>query len=274
MDSEIKKSSYFNHFFHLSSYHWLHSLLILLNLICVVMISSDQLTPEKVHLLNQWVVILRYVFSIELVVRLVLLRGDFFKNHQNTFMAIILIASYALEVPSLTIFLTFAMLKSLRQLSFIPKTRHVIDAFIRTLPGVFNVLFMIILAYVVFGALATILFGKQVPELWGNFMNSFISLQQAMLGDDWGNNLRATMKFYPHAWIFLAIFLFLVSMILLNLFVGIIVDSMQNVEESNDKSSAQDKKETPPLPSHEDDLALIKKDIAEIKKILKKHVES
>lgn len=271
MGKEIKKINCSSHFFHFSAYHWLHTLLIFVNLFCIVMMTSDQLTIDKVNLLDQWIFILRYIFSFELIARLIFMRRDFFKNHQNTFMAVVLIASYALEVPSLTVFLTFATLQSLRQLSFIPKTRHVIDSFTRTLPGVFNVLFMIILAYIVFGALGTILFGKQVPALWGNFMNSFISLQQAMLGDDWGNNLRATMKFYPHAWIFLAIFVFLVSMILLNLFVGVIVDSMQNVEESGDKSDSSD---DAGASSKDADLVAIKKDIAEIKKILKKHVDS
>jgi voltage-gated sodium channel len=177
---------------------------------------------------------------------------------------IVLAASFLLKLPELIILLSFVCLKSFRTLDFLPKTRHIIDAFTRTLPGVFNVLLMIILAYVIFGALATHLFGAHVPSLWGDFMTSFLSLQQAMLGDDWGNNLRATMKFYPHAWVFLAIFLFVVSMILLNLFVGIIVDSMQSVEEKSDKSDDDDS-----LISKQEFEAL-RRDIEEIKVLLKK----
>ncbi|MBX9697023.1 MAG: ion transporter [Alphaproteobacteria bacterium] len=252
-------------FFHSSPYHWFYTTLLFLTLGDVVLIALDRLGPETVKLLREAVLWFRVIFVVELVVRAVLLQKLFWKNQQNIFVAFVLAASFFLKVPELVILLSFVSLKSFRMIEFLPKTRNIIDAFIRTLPGVFNVLLMIILAYVVFGALATHLFGPKVPALWGDFMTSFLSLQQAMLGDDWGNNLRATMKFYPHAWVFLAVFLFVVSMILLNLFVGIIVDSMQSVEEKSNESSD----DSQPLVSKSEFDAL-RQDIADIKALLKK----
>lgn len=266
MNPNARQSSKMMFFFHEGSYHWVHSALVFFNLFIAVLIASDQFLPPTVQTLNQCMIVLRYLFLIELLFRMILMKGEFFKKSQNIFMTIILASSFFMDAPSLTVLLTFVALKSFRTIHFIPKTKQMIDAFIRTLPGVLNVLLMIVIAFVVFATLATHLFGAYVPRLWGNFMASFLSLQQVMLGDDWGNNLRATMAFYPHAWIFLTVFLFLVSMILLNLFVGVIVDAMQNVEEPSDDVVDSSKQA--------DDLEHIKQEVREIKKILKKHISS
>lgn len=257
------RTNRYEFFFHSSPYHWFYTTLLFLTLGDIFLISLDRLEPAAVTILREAVLWLRWIFAIELTIRAVLLRKLFWKNQQNIFVTFVVIASFSLKLPELIVLLAFVCLKSFRTLDFLPKTRHIIDAFTRTLPGVFNVLLMIILAYVIFGALATHLFGPHVPSLWGDFMTSFLSLQQAMLGDDWGNNLRATMKFYPHAWVFLVIFLFVVSMILLNLFVGIIVDSMQTVEEKSDKCD-----DDAPLISPAEFKAL-RQDIEEIKVLLK-----
>jgi voltage-gated sodium channel len=72
--------------------------------------------------------------------------------------------------------------------------------------------------------------------LWGALPQSLISLQQMSLSDDWGTNLRATMAQYPYAWIFFQIFLIIMTYMLLNLFIGIIVDAMQSAQQGSNKS--------------------------------------
>ena len=101
-----------------------------------------------------------------------------------------------------------------------------------------------------------------MPDLWGTIPQSMLSLQQIMLGDDWGNNLRATGKFYPYAWVFSTAFLIVVTFVLLNVFVGVIVDAMQTAEEGDDSDEK--------MQALQQELKSIKHDIALIKKAVTK----
>jgi len=125
-----------------------------------------------------------------------------------------------------------------------------------------NLLLLILISYFIFAVLATNMYGEKVPELWGSIPQSLLSLQQIMLGDDWGNNLRATLKFYPYAWIFSSAFLIVVTFILLNVFVGVIVDAMQTAEEGDDPDSNTD--------ALQKELQALRKDMEAIKKAVVK----
>lgn len=178
----------------------------------------------------------------------------------NLFSFAVLGVSFIFKAPELTVLLLFHFYRSLRIVGS-KKTRHVIDTLFHTIPGVLNLLFLICIAYFAFAVLGTYLFGAKVPHLWGTIGQSLLSLQQAMLGDDWGNNLRDTLKFYPYAWVFSTAFLIIMTFILLNVFIGVIVDAMQTAEQGEDKEEEGEglKKE----------MVSLRNDIHALKKILK-----
>lgn len=221
--------------------HWIDTALVTINAILIASFNMAFLVkdPDLHALIGHFIQGFLCLFIAEELVRFFLLRGDFLKDHRNIFTVIVLILAVTLQIPDLTILLMFNSFRALRLLSS-KKTRHVIDTLFHAIPGVLNLLVLIIIAFVIFAVLATNLFGQQVPHLWGTIGESLISLQQIMLGDDWGNNLRETMKVYPYAWILSIAFLIAVTFILLNVFIGVIVDAMQTAEEEDDSNKDMD----------------------------------
>lgn len=213
--------------------HWGDTALVVMNALVITLYNMAVFSqnPPIHQFLGQVTSIFLYILIGAEIIRLIMYGTSFLKDHRNIFVILVLGAAFILKLPELTILLLFNTLRTLRVIDLFPKTRHVIDTLFHALPGVMNLLLLIILSYFIFAVLATNLYSEYVPELWGSIPQSLLSLQQIMLGDDWGNNLRATLRFYPYAWIFSTAFLVVVTFILLNVFVGVIVDAMQTAEE-------------------------------------------
>lgn len=227
----MKKS----HFINTPIAHWIDTALVTINAILVCLFNMEIFEHgSEIHaFIGQAIIFFLCIFVVGELIRLYILKLDFFKDHRNIFCAAVLIVAIALRKPDLTILLLFNSFRALRLLTS-KKTRHIIDALFHAIPGALNLLILIIMAFFIFAVLGTNLFGEHVPKLWGTITQSLLSLQQIMVGDNWGSNLEETMKFYPYAWIFSTAFLILVTFILLNVFIGVIVDAMQAAAEEND----------------------------------------
>lgn len=245
--------------------HWADTVLVLINALVITLFNMAVFSHNlPVHqFLGQLSHLFLYFFIVIEISRILLERRNFFKDHRNVFVVLVLGAAVTLGLPELTILLLFNTLRTLRIIDLFPKTRHVIDTLFHSLPGSMNLLLLIFLSYFIFAVLGTNLYADQVPDLWGSIPQSLLSLQQIMLGDDWGNNLRATLKFYPYAWIFSTAFLVVVTFVLLNVFVGVIVDAMQTAELGNDSETEME--------ALQKEVKRLRQDIAVIKQAVTKN---
>lgn len=252
------------HFLNSPTMHWFDAFLVVANALVITLFNTAAFikNPDLHANLDLLIHVFLYAFAALEIWRIAIFRADFFKDHRNIFVVLVLIAAFSFNIPDLTILLLFNSLRAFRLLDFFPKTRHVIDTLFHAIPGSINLLLLILIAYFIFAVLATNMYGEKVPELWGSISQSLLSLQQIMLGDDWGNNLRATLKFYPYAWIFSTAFLIVVTFILLNVFVGVIVDAMQTAEEGSNSESDMD--------ALQKEIQTLRKDIEIIKKSIVK----
>lgn len=224
--------------------HWIDTSLLYINLGLVALENSWSFQKQHSILLQTILHVFVIFFLIEAVIRMVIQGRSFFTDHRNFFTLAVLSSCLYFDMPELTVLLAFRSLRAWRTLEFIPKTRHVIDALYHAIPGVINIIFLIVFVFIIFTVLGVYLFGSQVPDLWGNYTQSFTTLQQIMLSDDWGNNLRATSKFYPHSWVFFLSFLTIITFVLLNLFIGVIVDAMQSAQEEKEANKRAEYEET------------------------------
>lgn len=229
----------FTQFIQSEKIHWLDTFLVVLNAVIITFynLAIFSSIPNIYSMLGIVSYGFLYFFILLEFLRFITSPKKFFHDHRNIFTLFVLGVAVSLKNPDLTILLIFSSLRTLRLINYFPKTRHLIDALFHALPGVINLIVLILVSYFVFAVLATNMYGEKVPELWGSIPQSLLSLQQIMLGDDWGNNLRATLKHYPYAWLFSTVFLVLTSFVLLNVFVGVIVDSMQAAEEGNNSDN-------------------------------------
>lgn len=193
---------------------------------------------ELFSLLNK---ICLYIFIVELSLKLMAWRRDFFRDGWNIFdFAIVLICM--IPVPTISIFRALRVLRVFRVISSFNKTRRIITALVKSLPSMFSVIFILLLFFYMYSIICTHLFGSTFPKYFGNLESSVFSLFQIMTLESWSESIvRPIMQEYSYAGFIFISFIFISSYCILNLVVGIIVTSMQ--EEAVDEEFCSHNKE-------------------------------
>ena len=169
-----------------------------------------------------------FVFVIEVLIKLLNRRLEFFKNGWNIFDFIIIGIALVPSSGSFSVLRALRIFRAMRLLSVVPSMRKVVQALFLAIPGIFSVGSIILLIFYVSSVLATNFFGNNFDEWFGSVGRSMYSLFQIMTLESWSMGIvRPVMAVYPYSWIFFVIFILITSFAVMNLFIGIIVDAMQ-----------------------------------------------
>jgi voltage-gated sodium channel len=121
------------------------------------------------------------------------------------------------------------VIRALRLLSVVPQMRGVIQALLDALPGMGAVILLLLIVYYVFGVMATLLYGDTHPQWFGTLGESLYSLFQIMTLESWSMGIvRPVMEVHPNAWVFFVPFIVITAFAVLNLFIGLLVTTMQS----------------------------------------------
>jgi voltage-gated sodium channel len=83
--------------------------------------------------------------------------------------------------------------------------------------------------------MATKLFGASFPDWFGTLGRSAYSLFQVTTLESWSMGIvRPVMEVHPHAWAFFVPFILITTFAVVNLVVGLIVNSMQDAHHAED----------------------------------------
>jgi voltage-gated sodium channel len=124
------------------------------------------------------------------------------------------------------------VIRALRLLSVIPQMRAVVQALLDALPGMGAVIVMISIVFYVFGVMATIMYGDNFDAWFGTLGRSLYSLFQIMTLESWSMGIvRPVMEQHPMAWAFFVPFIVITAFSVLNLFIGLLVNTMQSAVE-------------------------------------------
>jgi voltage-gated sodium channel len=122
------------------------------------------------------------------------------------------------------------VLRVLRLISAVPKMRFVVESLARSLPGLGSIGLLLMLFFYVFAVMATKLYGAHFPQWFGSLWSSMFSLFQIMTLEGWADIAREVMAREPGAWVFFLAFILLATFTVLNLFIAVIVNAMQEPE--------------------------------------------
>jgi voltage-gated sodium channel len=204
------------------------------------------------------------VFVLEIGLKLVAHGWRFFRNGWNLFDFAIVGISLLPATGGLSVLRAMRVLRVFRLVSVVPQMRQVIQALLAAIPGMFAIIAILALLFYVFGVMATKLFGHQFPEWFGTLGASLLSLFQVMTLDAWSDGLlRPMQEVYPYSWLFFVPFVLLTTFAVLNLFIAIIVNSMERLHDEERKREAED--DTQRLVT---EIAAARSEIAELKSIL------
>ncbi len=173
------------------------------------------------------------IFVVELLLRLLVYRLDFWRDPWRVFDLIIVGIALVPSTGNLSILRALRVLRVLRLISVIPSLRRVVGGLVAALPGMGSIVVLLILVFYVFSVMATGLYGEAFQDWFGSVGASAYSLFQIMTLESWSMGIvRPVMKEFPYAWLFFITFILCTSFTVLNLFIGIIVSAMQREHET------------------------------------------
>lgn len=204
--------------------------IILLNSVILGMETSATLMAEYGVWLKALDKACLAIFIVELVLKLLAYRGLFWRNGWNIFDFFVVAVALVPGAGVWAVLRSLRVLRVLRLLTVVPQLRKVVAAFLHSIPGLGGVVLVMMIFFYTAAVLATNLFGETHPEWFGTMGRSLYSLFQIMTLESWSMGIvRPVMESHPHAWVFFVPFIVIATFTILNLFIGIIVSTMQEL---------------------------------------------
>ena len=205
------------------------------------------------------------VFVVEIALRLHVHRAAFWRDPWSVFDFAVVAIALVPATGSLAVLRALRVLRVLRLLTMVPSMRRVVGALLAAIPGLGSIALVLLIIYYVFAVIATNLFAAAFPEWFGSLGRSLYTLFQVMTLESWSMGIaRPVMAQYPHAWLFFVLFILVATFTMLNLFIAIIVNAMQSVNEDDRRAAAT----PPPAPAIDVDLRLLREEVGELRKAL------
>ena len=177
------------------------------------------------------------VFVLEMILKLYAYGWRFFRSAWNIFDLAVVVIAVLPSTANLSVLRALRVIRAMRILSVVPQLRSVIRALLEALPGMGAVIILLAIVYYIFAVMATMMYGDTFPQWFGTIAESLYSLFQIMTLESWSMGIvRPVMEVYPGAWMLFVPFIIMTSFAVLNLFIGILVNTMQSaVEEAQDQ---------------------------------------
>jgi voltage-gated sodium channel len=186
------------------------------------------------------------IFVLEILARFIVQRGAFFRDGWNIFDVFVVGIAIAPATSAFSVLRALRVLRLLRLITAVPALQRVVGGLIGALPGMGSILLLIGLVFYVSAVMAVNLYGKDYPHLFGTLGASLYTLFTIMTLEGWTNDVvNPVMEKHPYALLFFIPFIVITTFWVLNLFIGIIVNAMQEEHQKAEAEMMHD--ETAPL---------------------------
>ncbi|MBR3023876.1 MAG: ion transporter [Oscillospiraceae bacterium] len=235
----------------IESHFFQNFILIIIVINCIIMgaQTSSYMNIHYGNILTLCDKICLGIFVGELLLKLIVYKNRFFKSGWNLFDTLIVLISILSDFSYLStmrvfrVFRVFRSLKAmkslkslrgLRLISGIEKLQVIVVALINSIPSILWTGGLLMLIYYIFAIMGVSLFGTAFPEWFGSLGKAMYTLFQVMTLESWSMGIsRPVMKVYPLAWIYFVPFVLTSSFIVMNVVVGIVVNSISEVAQIN-----------------------------------------
>lgn len=206
------------------------------------------------------------VFVLEIFLKLTASGRQFFRSYWNLFDFFVVAIALVPASGPFAVLRVLRVLRLLRLISVVPRLRFVVEALLHAIPGIASIGVLILIIFYVFAVVATGLYGAAFPDWFGNLGRSMFTLFQIMTLESWSMGVvRPVMQVFPFAWIFFVLFILVATFTMLNLFIGIIVETMQTLHAKSDEDEKSKKSPTEDDPASViDEVRGLRKEIAQL----------
>jgi voltage-gated sodium channel len=146
------------------------------------------------------------------------------------------------------------LLRVLRLIHAVPRLQILVTALLRSIPSMGYVSLLLLLVFYVYAVAGVFLFGANDPFRFGSLPIAFVTLFQVATAEDWSTTLytqmygcnqhgydgREQLCLHPQAQpiaapLYFISFILIGTMVILNLFIGVIMNSMTEAEAESDE---------------------------------------
>ena len=169
------------------------------------------------------------VFAVEIGLKLLVYRLQFFKLGWNWFDFIVVGISLIPGGTAFSVLRALRVLRVRRLLHVVPTMRRITEALLSALPGMGAILAILGLVFYVSTVMATYLFsGSQNSDYFTDLGASALAMFEVLTMEGWNDIMRDLLDEYPWAWAFFVPFILFTVWAILNLFTAVIVDALQD----------------------------------------------
>lgn len=197
---------------------------------------------DLLHLADRVIILL---FSAEIILK-ILAGGNkpwqFFRDPWNVFDFIIVAVCLipAGDTHYVAVLRILRVLRVLRMVTFFPDLRLIVGALLRSIPSMGFVMLLIAILFYVYAIIGVFLFGQADPVHFGDLHHAIVTLFQVLTLEGWAEIMdfhlygevaeggRRIVALWP--FIYFASFILIGAMIIMNLFIGIIMNSMEKTK--------------------------------------------
>jgi voltage-gated sodium channel len=180
-----------------------------------------------------------WLFTLEIAARIYAFRGRFFRDPWGIFDLLVVGIAWLPATGPLAVLRALRVLRVLRLISMMPRLRIVVEAMLHAVPGIGAIALLMAILYYVAAVIATKLFAQTHPQFFGTIGESMYSLFQIMTLESWSMGIvRPVMEQSPQAWLFFIPFILIATFVMLNLFIGVIIESIQTLRKQRDEEAA------------------------------------
>jgi voltage-gated sodium channel len=251
--------------------------------------SLMQTSGDLLHLLDH---IILYIFVLEIVLKIIAKGNkpwEFFYDGWNVFDFIIVAVCFLPIGGAYIAVLRLArILRVFRLVSAMPKLQLLVGALLKSIPSMSYVGILLFLLFYIYAVLGTFMFGQNDPIHFGSLQVSMMTLFKTITLEGWidfmniqvyGSDIYGYEQFpdavripstHPIAApVYFVSFILLGTMIMLNLFIGVIINGMEETNKEEEiKELARIRHEMKGM-SLDEEITLITEDINKINESLK-----
>jgi voltage-gated sodium channel len=162
---------------------------------------------------------------------------DFFRSGWNVFDFVVIGVAFVPGIRESSTLLRLArLLRVVRVVRILPELRVLVTGVVRSLPPLGSMLLLTTVMLFVYGMLGWLLFAEELPADWGNIGRAMLSLFVLLTLEDFPRYMDAGMEVHPWSWIYFVTFVLITVFIIINVLIGIVLNSMEEARELERRS--------------------------------------
>lgn len=218
--------------------------LIVLNALTIGLETSPTITSAVGSWLSQFDKYILIIFTLEISLKIVAYRHRFFMNAWNIFDFLIVAIALIPAAGPLHILRTLRILRTARLIKNVPKLRLIIESLLKSIPSIGWIAVLLFMIFYIFAVIGTDLYQDEFPQYFGDMGITFFTLFQIMTLESWSSGIaRPMMEVLPHSYIFFIPFILLATYTTLNVFIAIVVNTMNEINRAEMKDEEERVKE-------------------------------